>query len=446
MKNTNRRSFLKNSVATLAGTGLYSPVAHSLYSCAKAPSDRLNIAAIGLGFGTTNMRFLMEADQSVHCAAMCDVEQTRLEERSKQINDRFPDRCKNMKLHTDFRKVLDDKDIDGVIIATPDHWHGYMFAEACKAGKAIYIEKPTGRTIGECDMMVEMQKKYKNVVTTGLWHISLEYFIEAFDILKTGILGEVYKVHAWIYGGTDPVIYDDTPQQVPDTLDYKMWLGPAPIRPYLKERVLGQWRHYWDYGGGRQTDWVHYLDSALDGIAVLGHEQTYPKSVHSVGYKHPETMREVPSTQTSVFQFEDIHIVWEHASYRMYGRRDGVAWIGSDATLVCNRTGYDLIPNKGREDDEESSVEPIRKDGSYGNQFNHMVNWADCIRNNNPKTNSPVEKGSYASVLANMANISHRMGGQSIEYMPDEQKFRNNPEADAYIFPEFENNWTFPAI
>jgi len=437
-----RRSFLKNSAIAIAGAGVYSAMPHKLYG-SNAPSDRLNIAVIGLGFGVTNMRYMLEGNKFVNCTAMCDVNQVRLEERSKELKEKFPENAGNIKLYTDFRKLLDSKDIDGVIIATPDHWHTYIYAEACKAGKAVYVEKPTGKTIAECDLMVDLQRKHNTIVTTGLWQISLEYFIDAFNILRTGVLGDVFKVHAWITGGTDPTIYSDAPQQVPDTLDYKMWQGPALLHPYFEDRV-NSWRHYWDYGGGRQTDWVHYLDSALDGIAALGYQRSYPKSVYSIGYKHPKTMREVPSLQTSVFQFDDLHIVWEHSASPMYNRGDGVAWIGSKGTLVCNRMGYELIPVKDRND--KPLIEAVKEQGPYANQSNHMANWAECIRNNNSKTNSPIDKGCYATILANIANISHRIGGQSLEYLPGEQKFRNNPEADAYVFPDYKNNWKYPQV
>ena len=225
-----------------------------------------------------------------------------------------------------------------------------------------------------------------------------------FNILKSGILGDVYKVHAWVNYGTDPVIYSTAPQSIPETLDYDMWLGPAPSRPYAKDRVRN-WRNYWDYGGGRQTDWVHYLDSALDGIAALGHERTYPKSVFSVGYKHPETMTEVPSSQTSIFQFDNYHIVWEHQVSPLYNRGDGVAWVGSKGTLVCNRTGYEVIPENDR--DGRPLIEASKKQGPYANQYYHMINWAECIRDSNVNTDCPIDKSSYASILANIANISH---------------------------------------
>lgn len=441
MKNANRRSFLKKSASAMAGVGIYAsmPQVYASY----APSDRINIGVIGLGFGATNIRVMLEANSFVHCTAMCDVDQLKLEERAGNLKEKFPVNAGNIKLYSDFRKLLEDKDIDGVIVATPDHWHTYVYAEAIKAGKAVYVEKPTGKTIADCELMVDLQQKYNSVVTTGLWQISVDYFIEAFNILKSGVLGDVYKSHAWITGSTTPTIYDTDPQETPDSLDYKMWLGPAPVHPYVEDRVRS-WRHYWDYGGGRQTDWVHYLDSALDGIAALGFERSYPKSVYSVGYKHSETRREVPSVQTSVFQFEKYHIVWEHAVSQLYNRRDGVAWIGSNGTLVCNRTGYEVIPNKDR--DGKPMIEAKKKQGPYANQYNHMINWAKCIHEKDVNTNSPIDKGSYASSLANIANISYRIGGKSIEYLPSEQKFRDNSEADSYIFPDYQNDWNYPEV
>lgn len=405
-------------------------------------SDRINIGVIGVGFGMNNMSHMLEQDAGVHCTALCDVDQVKLNEQAGILKKRFPNNAGNINLYSDFRELLGNKDIDGVIIATPDHWHTYMFAEACSAGKAIYIEKPTGHTVSDCNLMVDLQRKHQNVVTTGLWHISLEYFTEAFKILESGVLGDVYKAHAWITGGTDPVIYNTEPQTVPDTLDYKMWLGPASSRPYVHERA-DNWRSYWEYGGGGQTDWVHYLDSAFDGLAALGHARTYPKSVYSVGYKHPETIREVPGVQTSVFQFNDYHVVWEHQVSNLYNRSDGVAWIGNKGTLVCNRVGYEIIPTMSG---GEPAIKAEKVQGSYANQSNHMANWADCIRKGNQMTNSPIEKGCYASELANIANISYRIGGTSLEYIPAEQKFRKNSEANTYISEDYQNDWEYPHV
>jgi predicted dehydrogenase len=444
MENKSRRTFLKNSAISMAGAGLYTSIPKNMYA-SSPPSDRINIGVIGVNWwGIENMQHLLRADSGTQCVALCDVDQIRLKEQAAVLKNEFQERAGSIKFYDDFRKLLADEDIDGVIIATPDHWHAYMFAEACKAGKAIYVEKPVGRTIAECRLMVEMQRKYQNAATTGLWQISLGYFIDAFNILKTGILGDVYKVHCWIPGNTNPVIYDPAPQTVPETLDYNMWIGPARYRPYNSNRFHRQWRNYWDFGGGQQTDWVHYLDSAFDGLLALGHPREYPKTVFSVGYKHPETMTETPRVQTSVFQFDKYHVVWEQQNTRLYDRPDGVAWIGSNGTLVCNRTGYEIIPQNDA--NGKPLIKPEVVNGPYGNQHNHMINWAKCIRDKNPNTNGTIEKGCYATEVACIANISHRLGGLSLNYLADEMKFRNNPEADALIHPDYQNGWEFPKL
>lgn len=455
MENTNRRSFLKKTSIAVVGAGLYS----SLMNCSDAPkdsqskeqgvlhssntqSDRLNIGVIGANMGVHNINRMIEGNNWVHCIALCDVNQLLLEKQAKVLKERFPDNTRNMKIYTDFRKLLDDKDIDGVIIATPDHWHTYIYAESCKAGKAVYIEKPTGHTISDCNLMVDMQSKYKNVVTTGLWQISVDHFIRAFNILRSGVLGDVYKVHAWLTGGTGAFIIDSKLQKVPKTFDYKMWLGPTPSKPYSIERIT-RWSRFWDYGGGQQTMWVHYLDSAFDGLAALGHKRTYPKSIYSVGYKHPETMSEVPALQTSVFEFNDYHVIWEHQVAPLYNRSQGVAWIGSNGTLVCNREGYEIIPVIGG--DGKPLIEPTKKQ-EKADLLNHLTNWAECIKSNNLNTNSPIDKGCYATIMACAANISYRIGSKSIEFLPGEKIFRNNPEADSYIYPDYQNNWKYPQV
>ncbi len=444
MENNSRRKFLKNSAITMAGAGFYTSIPKNLYSSTSA-NNRINIGVIGVNWwGTENMQYLLRADSGVQCIAMCDVDKIRLKEQAEVLKQEFPKQAGSIKFYNDFRKLLDDREIDGVIIATPDHWHAYIFAEACKAGKAIYVEKPTGRTIAECRLMVELQMKFRNVVTTGLWQISLEYFIDAFKILKTGILGDVYKVHCWIPGNTAPVIYDPAQQPVPTTLDYDMWIGPTRYRPFNSNRFHRQWRNYWDFGGGQQTDWVHYLDSAFDGLLALGNPREYPKTVFSVGYKHPDTMTETPRVQTSVFQFDNYHVVWEQQNTRLYNRDDGVAWIGSNGTLICNRSGYEIIPKNDAAG--KPLIKPEVVNGTYGNQHNHMLNWVACIREENTHTNGTIEKGCYATEVACIANISHRMGGISLDYDAVNMKFRNNPEADAYIFPEYQNGWEFPML
>ena len=403
-----------------------------------AASDRVNVGVIGVGMGCRDLSGTME-DPNVHCIAICDVDRNRMAAQVEDFKKRFPNQTKQLREYDDFRKMLENKDLDGVIIATPDHWHTYIFSEALKAGKAIYVEKPVANSIAECNKMIELQSKFKSVITCGLWQTSQRYFRAANEILKTGILGDVYKVQVFLCNTTNPrpAVPDEA---VPAYLDYEMWLGPAPTRPYSSGRVRN-WRSFWDYGGGQQTDWgVHWIDSAFDGLKILGlNDRTYPKSIFSVAYKHPNSFNETPSCQTTIFEYEKFHIEWAQQVANLYNRDQGVVWIGNKATLVCNRSGYQLIPEKSRDGNLTDSAELIGKFEDGGIDA-HTANWIDCIRSKNIQTNCPVEKGAFATILAHAANISFRTGTKVV-YDPKTQKFVNNPAADAFLKPVYRKPW-----
>ena len=405
-----------------------------------AANDRINLGIIGVGpMGRRDLAACLE--NGAHCVATCDVDKERMSAQVEEFQKRFPDQTKQMKEYNDFRKLLENKDIDGVIITTPDHWHAYVFAEALKAGKAIYVEKPVANSIAECNKMMELQAKYKSVISTGLWQTSQRYFLMANEILKTGVLGDVYKVQLYLCenAGVGRVIADEA---APPYLNYEMWLGPAPDRPYNSARVRG-WRGYWDYGGGVQTDWgVHTVDSAFDGLKALGmNDRTYPKSIFSVAYKHPGSVRETPSCQTTIWEYENFHVEWALQVAHLYNRWQGVVYIGSKATLVSHREGYKLIPEGGRDGRSPAAdaAELVGKTEDMGVE-DHTANWLECVRTKNIQTNSPIEKGAFATIMCHAANISYRTGTR-VTYNSNTQKFVNNSAADAYLKPVFRKPW-----
>lgn len=443
---TNRRSFLKNSSTLAAGISLSSLISNKLIAITtNTSSSKVNLAVIGVGMGCRDLQGALTDNLWVHCIAMCDVNKVRLEEQAARFRKEFPNQTENLQLYGDFRTLLKNKDIDGVIIATPDHWHTYIFAEALKTGKAIYVEKPVANSIEECNLMMDLQKKYNQVVTTGLWQTSQRYFTGANEILKTGVLGDVYKVQLWLSQGTDPkpVVEDSS---TPDYLDYDMWLGPAPKRSFNNYRVRS-WRGFWDYGGGQQTDWgVHWIDSAFDGLKALGlSDREFPNAVFSTAYKHPESFNETPSCQTTIFQYNNFHIEWTQQVAHLYNRNQGVAWIGSKATLICNREGYELIPEK--DNNGKPLVEPILLSGKFeeGGIEAHTTNWCNCIRKQSIETNSPIKKGAFATILAHMGNISYLTTTRVI-YDPVKCKFVRNPVADPYIYKDYQSPWKLPKV
>ncbi len=443
---TNRRSFLKGFSTLAAGLSFSPLMGNKTMAASVTPAiSRVNVAVIGVGMGCRDLQGALTNNPWVHCIGMCDVNKQRLEEQAARFKKDFPEQTVNLQLYNDFRKLLENKDIHGVIIATPDHWHTYIFAEALRAGKAIYVEKPVANSIEECHVMTDLQKKHKGIITTGLWQTSQRYFIAANEILRSGVLGDVYKVQIWLSQSTEPrPAVKDSP--APEYLDYKMWLGPAPDRPYNANRVRG-WRGFWDYGGGQQTDWgVHWLDSAFDGLKALGlSNREYPKAVFSTAYKNAKTFNETPSCQTTVFQFDNFHVEWAQQVADLYNRNQGVAWIGSKATLVCNREGYELLPEKNREGMQLADRAQLVGKFEDGGVDAHATNWCKCIRDESVLTNSPIEKGAFATILAHMGNISYRTGTRVV-YDPEKRRFINNSEADRFLIKNYQSPWKLPEV
>jgi len=443
---TNRRNFLKNFSALAAGLGFSSIISGKTENALTGHGlAKVNVAVIGVGMGCRDLQGALTNNPWVDCLGMCDVNKQRLEEQAARFRKDFPDQTVNMQLYSDFRKLLENKDIHGVIIAAPDHWHTYIFAEALRAGKAIYVEKPVANSITECNLMMDLQKKHKGIITTGLWQTSQKYFRGANEILRTGVLGEVYKVQIWLSQSTDPRAgAEDT--SAPDYLDYEMWLGPAPKRAFNPNRYRG-WRGFWDYGGGQQTDWgVHWLDSAFDGLHALGiSNREYPRAVFSTAYRHPKTFNETPACQTTIFQFNNFHVEWSQQVAHLYNRNQGVAWIGSKATLVCNRDGYELIPEKNKDGVLLADRTQLVGKFEEGGVDAHATNWCSCIRDGSVTTNSPIEKGAFATILAHMGNISFRTGSM-VSYDPVKRSFVNNPQADGFLKTNYRSPWKLPQV
>ena len=191
---------------------------------------------------------------------------------------------------------------------------------------------------------------------------------------------------------------------------------------------------------------MHWIDSAFDGLQALGVcDRESPDAVCSIAYKDPASFNETPSCQTSIFQYKNFHIEWAQQVAYLYNRNQGVAWVGSKATLVCNREGYELIPEKTRDGILLADRAQLVGKFEDGGVEAHARNWCKCILNKSIETNSPIEKGAFATILAHMANISYRTGTRVV-YDPQTRKFVDNPKADAYLNKTYRSPWQFPNI
>jgi predicted dehydrogenase len=429
-----RRDFIKTASVLAAGSMII-PDAMSKPGRSVAVSDKVRVGLIGGNSqGYSDLASFLKIP-GVECVALCDVDRNVLNRRTDDIVKLGFQRPK---LYVDYRKLLENKDIDAVIIGTPDHWHCLIFCDSLEAGKHAYVEKPVGNSIAEINVMQKAVMKHGKVVQVGQWQRSQPHFVDAINYLKTGKLGRIRTCKAWSYvdwKGPVPKV-PDTP--VPDGVDYNMWLGPAPLRPFNKNRFHFTWRWYWEYGNGLMTDWgVHLIDYILYGMG-----KSVPDSVMAVGgkYAFPEDDMVTPDTMTAVFDFKDFIMIWEHTigiGLGNWRRPHGMSYIGENGTLVLDRNGWEVVPEKQR-----MEAVPVQKNVGNGQDL-HAKNFIDCLRNNTPdKLNAGIDIGRNVALVAQMGNIAYRTG-EKVSWDNTKQAF-NSATANKLITPVYNNGYKLP--
>jgi predicted dehydrogenase len=439
-----RRRFLQQSSALIGGATLASAIDNKAFAIFKSrfpAADQINIGAIGInGMGWANVTAALKVP-GVNLVAVCDVDQNVIEKRLADLAKMKPDAPKP-KTFNDYRKLLDQKDIDAVIIGTPDHWHALIMIDACAAGKDVYVEKPVGNSIGECRAMVAAQKKYNRVVQVGQWQRSNQHFKDAVDFVYSGQLGNIRTVKVWCYQGwmkPGPVVPDSAP---PAGVDYKSWLGPAPTKPFNSSRFHFNFRWFWDYAGGLMTDWgVHLLDYAL-----LGMKAPVPKTVVSLGGKfaYPKLAQETPDTLTALYEFDNFNLVWDHAmgiDNGSYGRDHGIAYIGNNATLVLDRGGWEVIEEKNSKSKVSKPLAQVSDNGLD----NHWVNFTSVVRSRKiNELHCPVEAGAHVATVAQMGNISY-ISGQRVVWDKAAEKFTDESLNKRFMMKPYHNSYKLPS-
>lgn len=438
--NPSRRHFLRNSA--LAATAV-TVIPEKVWSAVNAPSDKINVALIGcrnMGFGI--LKHHLDTGM-VNCVALCDIDENVLKEKSETVKK---DYNQSPELLKDYRKVLERKDIDAVIIGTPDHWHCLITVDACAAGKDVYVEKPMANTIGECNIMVKAQKRYNRIVQVGQQQRDGKIFKDCMGFIKNGEIGTLRKVNIWAnfnYGlGTVPVA--DGP--VPAGVDYNFWLGPAPERPFNKARFHGSWRHYWDYGGGLMSDWgVHLVDMALwAGDIVEG-----PTSVmtFAANFSKQKMARETFDTMNIVFPKKDFVINYDLTAGIQQGPFNsayGLQFIGEKGTLVADRNKYHLYPEWDGEKKAGKTAE-VSWDKGQESHREHVDNFLACIKSRETPS-CPPEIGRAAAVHVHIANISARLGQPLLEWDDKNNRFTNCEKANEMITPVYRAPWKLPEV
>ena len=331
---TGRRDFLKAAGAAALTSSIFT-------GNLKGANDRVNIGFIGVGaMGSGNIGYAAKVP-GFQIAAVCDVYQPALERAQAQAKRLGFEGVKPVK---DFREILADKSIDAVCISTPDHWHAYMTVEACKAGKDVYVEKPSFVYIDEGPKMVEAARKYKRVVQAGTMQRSGKFFQKAREIVKSGELGDITFCRAFQAGTTKKEGWGNPPDTAPPKdLNWDLWLGPAPERAFNLNRwgiAEGRWstfRYFWDYAGGAMTDWgVHLLD-----IVQFAYDEVMPTSIAAQGGKfYVNDNVETPDTMMATFRYPAFVASYESRTanpFPMYDNTYGTAFHGTKATLMVDR-------------------------------------------------------------------------------------------------------------
>ena len=442
---SSRRKFLQHSATLLAGSAALSAFDTNTFAIFKnkwSPSAQLNIAAIGIkGMGWSNLSAAVKIP-GINLVALCDIDKNVLDQRMGELKKWNIDASK-VKTTGDYRTILDNKDIDLVIIGTPDHWHALQMIHACEAGKHVYVEKPVGNSIGECRAMVAAQKRYNKVVQVGQWQRSQQHFKDAIDFVHSGQLGMIRTVKVSCYQGwmrPQPVVPDSAP---PAGVDYATWLGPAPKRAFNASRFHFHFRWFWDYAGGLMTDWgVHLLDYAL-----LGMKAEAPKTIAALGgsFAYPDLYQETPDTLTTLYEFDGFNMVWDSAmgiDNGSYGRSHCIAFIGNNGTLVLDRGGWEVIEEKQGKNKVSKPLEKVSDNGVE----KHWQNFVEAIRTDNQSLlHCNVEAAAHVASVAQMGNIAFR-SGRKLTWDQSGGKFTDRDINKQYLVKDYHNGYKLPVV
>jgi predicted dehydrogenase len=438
---SNRREFITQTAKTSAGIGLFSILPSHIRASKSAPGDKINVALVGcrnMGFGDLSHSL---GFSEVNCVALCDVDETVLNEKAAVVRGKFK---QSPKLYKDFRKMLEQNDIDAVFVGTPDHWHCLITVACLEAGKDVYVEKPMANSIEECSIMVRAAREHKQIVQVGQQQRSGFIFKKAMELIKTGKIGTLRKINIWanFEYGVGPQIVPDTP--VPYGVDYDMWLGPAPAGPFNKNRFHGSWRHFWNYGGGLASDWgVHLVDMGLWAKDIV----TGPEKVLTyAGNTFPEKRaRETFDTMTICYPKSDFVINYDLTAGLQRGPWDmlyGIAFIGDNATIVTDRSKLTVYPEYDSKTKKLKSEEYKFTEGKESHS-EHIRNFLDCIRTRQTPV-CPPETGRAAALHVHIANIAGRVGEPYLAWDNVKNKFTNSEAANQLITPEYRKPWKLP--
>jgi predicted dehydrogenase len=400
MSRITRRTFIKASAA--AGVSTLLP-----FSRVRGANDDLRLAVIGLNNQGANHVGWFREVPSVRIIALCDVDQTVLDREKKK----FDDRNEKVETFTDVRKLLDSKDIDAVVVATPDHWHALIMIWACQAGKDVYCEKPVAYSIWEGRQMIQAARKYGRIVQSGMQRRSDEGIREAVGYLQSGALGAIRSVTGIVYTRRDSIGKVEGPQPISPAVDFDLWTGPAPMGPLMRKKLHYDWHWIWSTGNGDfGNNGIHYIDICR---WVLG-QNKLPSKVLSFGGRFGYVDDgQTPNTQIAYLDYQPVPILFEVRGLpRATGDKAMDVYRGIQGGLVVQcENGYFAGGDGGWAYD--NSGKKVRQFVGSGGGKEHHANFIQAIRSRKASDlAADIREGHLSSALCHMGNVSYRMGAE----------------------------------
>lgn len=437
MADLNRRGFLMDSTAaTLAGAGLVTLAATGR---ADEKADPVPIGIIGPGgMGMSHVRLLAK-NPEVRVAWICDVDDARLASAAEHVEKESGKKPETTK---DLRKILDDKSVAAVWIATPDHWHAPAAILACQAGKHVYVEKPCSHNLREGRLMIEVSEKTGRLIQVGTQSRSTEGIQQAMARLRDGVIGEIVVAKAWNSQRRGNIGHSK-PAAPPEGLDFDTWLGPAPAVPYRANLLPGRWRWWYDFGTGDMgNDGVHDIDIARWGLGV----ETHPSRIAALGGKFFfDDDQQFPDTQTVVFEYHGLpgkypkkQLLFEQRIWSPYvqeGFENGCAYYGTEGMMLLGKTGaYRLYGPKNKLIEEKTWGGP--------DLAAHHRNFLDGIRSG-AKLNADIRINHFSTSLSHLGNIATRVS-RTLEFDPASERIVGDGEADTLLKRAYREHWSTP--
>jgi predicted dehydrogenase len=406
------------------------------------PNDTIRVATIGLrGRGKDHIKEIT-AQPNVELVALCDIDKNILEDRGAALEKQTG---KKPQLFGDYRKLLEDKSIDAISIATPNHWHTLMTIQACQAGKDVYVEKPCSHNIFEAKQIVAAARKYNRMVQQGSQSRSSAALQDGVQKMREGLLGDLYLSRGLCYKWRDTI--GKTPvSDPPSGVDYDLWTGPAPKKPYTKNRFHYNWHWFWDFGNGDLgNQGIHEVDIARWGLGVK-----FPTKVTAIGGKFMfDDDQETPNTLNCAFEFNENgkrQMMEFEVRHWMSNHEGGIGEGGKDANTIGNlfygSKGYMAISGYSKYAFYMGkSAEPgptMTKGGS------HFANFFSAVRDRKRETlSAEIEEGAASTVLVHLANISYRVG-RTIHFDPKTMTITGDPEASKLMTREYRKPFVVP--